>query len=86
MANPVIPLQMTQEQADSIEEAAKELNLSRQDVIRQTLKFYLPAFVDRMTPKPKLAKRLSLWEALHFGRGLKLDITPMTGTVKKVTL
>lgn len=86
MASPVIPLQITQEQADSIEEAAKELNLSRQDVIRQTLKFYLPAFVDRMSPKPKLPKRLSLWDALHFGRGLKLEIKQMPGKVKKVIL
>ena len=86
MANPVIPLQITQEQADSIEEAAKELNLSRQDVIRQTVKLYLREFVNRMSPKPKMPKRQSLWDALHFGRGLELEIKPMTGLVKKIEL
>jgi hypothetical protein len=84
--NAVIPIQMTQEQADEIEQAAKELALSRQDVIRQTLKLYLGEFRERMSPKPKLPRRISLWDALHFGRGIELDIKPTTGQVKKIVL
>lgn len=86
MANPVIPLQITQEQADSIEEAAGRLNLSRQDVIRQTVKLYLPEFVERMDPRQKPPKRISGWEALRSGRGVELDIKPMAAAVKKIDL
>ncbi|HTV39477.1 MAG TPA: ribbon-helix-helix protein, CopG family [Candidatus Sulfotelmatobacter sp.] len=81
--DPVIPIQMPQEQADLISEAAEELHMSRQDVIRQTLKLYLPDFVDRMNPKPKLRRRISGWEALRGGRGIELDIKPINQTVKK---
>lgn len=82
----VISVQLTEDQADSVREAAEELSLSQQDVIRQTLKLYLPDFRERMNPKPKLPKRVSLAEHLHFGRGLELEIKPMPGKVKKVTL
>ena len=77
---------MSQEQADSITEAAEELNMSRQDVIRQTLKLYLPEFRERMNPRPKLPKRISGWDALRGGRGIELEIKPMTGLVKKIDL
>jgi hypothetical protein len=86
--NPVIPIQMTQEQADSIKETARELDMSQQDVIRQTLKLYLPEFRERMSPRPKLRRRrrISGWDALRGGRGIELDIKPMTGRVKKIIL
>lgn len=77
---------MSQEQADSITEAADELHMSSQDVIRQTLRIYLPDFVQRMSPKPKLPRRISGWEALRGGRGIELDIKPVSGKVKKINL
>lgn len=42
---------MSEQLADAIADAAKDLNLSRQDVIRQTLKLFLPDFRDRMSPE-----------------------------------
>lgn len=83
---PIIPIQFPKEQHDSIKEAARELEMSQQDVIRQTVKMYLPDFVERMSPKPKLLKRVSGWEALRGGRGIKLNIKPMAGLVKKIDL
>lgn len=84
--NPVIPIQMSQEQADAISQAAEELKMSRQDVVRQTLKLYLREFRERMSPRPKFPRRLSGWDALRGGRGIELDIRPMTGKVKKIDL
>jgi hypothetical protein len=86
MKAPVIPIQMSPEQADSIKEAADETGLSQQDVIRQTLKMYLPNFVEHMSPKPKLPRRISGWDALRGGRGIELDIKPIGQTVKKIDL
>lgn len=60
--------------------------MSRQDVVRQTLKRYLPDFVAHMSPKPKMQKRISGWEALRGGRGIELDIKPIGQTVKKIDL
>jgi hypothetical protein len=57
-----------------------------EDVIRQTLKLYLPEFRERMSPRPKLPRRISGWDALRGGRGIELDIKPMTGRVKKIVL
>jgi hypothetical protein len=82
----VIPVLVPEDQADLLRDTAKELDLSQQDVIRQTLKLYLGEFRDRMSPKPKLPRRISLWDALHFGRGIELDIKPVRGLMKKVTL
>jgi len=86
MKAPVIPIQMSPEQADSIKEAAEETGLSQQDVIRQTLKLYLPEFRQRMNPKPKFPRSQSVCEALHFGRGIDVEFQPMHGTVKKIDL
>lgn len=77
---------MPQDQADSISEAAEELRMSRQDVIRQTLRLYLPDFRERMSPKPKLRKTQSVCDALHFGRGINVEFKPIQGSVKKIEL
>ena len=85
--NPVIPVQMPQEQADSIRETAEELDLTQQDVIRQTLKMFLSQFRERMNPHPKMPRQISGWDALRGGRGIELDIQPiLSEKVKKVIL
>ncbi len=82
----VIPVLVPEDQADLLRETARELDLSQQDVIRQTLKLYLPEFRERMSPRPKLPKRISGWDALKGGRGIELDIKPISGRVKKIVL
>jgi hypothetical protein len=82
----VIPVQLPEEQAEAVSQAAKELDLSQQDVIRQTLKFYLPEFRERMNPKPKLPRHVSGWDALKGGRGIDVEFKPMPGLVKKIVL
>ncbi|MGH7980184.1 MAG: ribbon-helix-helix domain-containing protein [Limisphaerales bacterium] len=83
---PVIPIQLPEEQAQAISEAARETGMSQQDVIRQTLKLFLPDFVERMSPISKPRRGQSVWDALHFGRGIDVEFKPMPGTVKKVNL
>jgi len=82
----VIPVQLTEDQAEAVSEAAKELALSQQDVIRQTLKLYLPQLRERMNPKPKLPRHVSGWDALKGGRGVDIEFKPMPGKVKKIVL
>jgi len=83
----IIPVSMPEEQVDSIREVADKLGLSAQDVIRQTVKLYLPEFCERMQPKVDKPGRLSVWEALHWGkRKGELRIPRIPGKVTAVKL
>jgi hypothetical protein len=77
---------MSEEQVNEIRETARELGLSQNDVIRQTVKLYLPQFRERMKPRDKRPRFLSAWDALHCGRGLELNIVPGMDKVSKVSL
>ena len=78
-----IPLSVPDDLLEEVRETAKLTHLSVQDVFRQSAKIAGPMLRASAVARPK---RLSVWDALHCGRGIDLKITPLPGKVKKVTL
>jgi len=79
-----IPLSVPDDLLNEVRETARLTHLSVQDVFRQSVKIAGPVL--RQSARPPRPKRLSVWDALASGRGLKLDIMPAGGKVKKVSL
>jgi hypothetical protein len=79
-----IPLSVPDDLLNEVRETAKLTHLSVQDVFRQSVKIAKPVLrQSARTPRPK---RLSVWEALASGRGVKLEMVPAGGKVKKIHL
>ncbi len=85
MAN-TIPLSVPDDLLEEVRETARETQMSVQDVFRQSTRLGLPALRASLKPAVRRPQRLSLWDALHCGRGIDLDIKPLPGKVKKVVL
>ena len=79
-----IPLSVPDDLLHEVRETARMTHLSVQDVFRQSAKIATPVL--RQSARPQRPKRLSVWDALASGRGLKLEITPLRGKVRKVRL
>lgn len=79
-----IPLSVPDELLNEVRETAKLTHLSVQDVFRQSARIAKPAL--RQSVRAPRPKRLSVWDALASGRGIRLKIVKMSGKVKKVTL
>jgi len=80
-----IPVSFPDDLLAEVRETARKTHLSQQDVIRQSTKLGMPQLLDQFgkTPRPR---RLSVWDALASGSGLKVDFEPMRGKVRKVPL
>ena len=79
-----IPLSVPDDLLNEVRETARLTHLSVQDVFRQSVKIAKPVLrQSARTPRPK---RLSVWDALASGRGIKLEIAPARGKVKKISL
>ena len=79
-----IPLSVPDDLLNEVRETARLTHLSVQDVFRQSVKIAKPVL--RQSTRPSRPRRLSVWDALAAGRGLKLDIVPGAGKVRKVVL
>jgi hypothetical protein len=79
-----IPLSVPDDLLVEVKETARLTHLSVQDVFRQSVKIAKPVL--RQTARTERPRRLSVWDALASGRGLKLDIAPAGGKVKKICL
>jgi hypothetical protein len=82
--NRTIPLSVPPDLLEEIQETARMTHLSVEDVLCQSAKIAAPTL--RATAAGVQPKGLSLWDALHCGRGLSLDIKPIEGKLTKVTL
>jgi len=82
----VVPVKLPEDLAKSVKDAAKELDLSQQAVIRQTLRFCLFDFKQRMKYVTRVPLGRSLWDHLKSGAGLELKIQSGTDRVRKLTL
>jgi len=79
-----IPLSVSDDLLHEVRETARLTHLSVQDVFRQSVKIAKPVL--RQSVRSMRPKRLSVWDALASGRGLKLEIAPAGGKVKKISL
>ena len=79
-----IPLSVPDDLLNEVRETARLTHLSVEDVFRRSAKIAQPVLRQSVrTPRPR---RLSAWDALASGRGLKLDFAPGGGKVKKIIL
>jgi hypothetical protein len=79
-----IPLSVPDDLLTEVKETARLTHLSVQDVFRQSVKIAKPVL--RQSARIERPRRLSVWDALASGRGVKLDIVPARGKVKKISL
>ncbi|MCW5550549.1 MAG: hypothetical protein KIS67_00140 [Verrucomicrobiae bacterium] len=82
--NRTIPLSVPPDLLEEIQETARMTHLSVEDVLCQSAKIAAPAL--RASAGEVRPQGLSLWDALHCGRGLSLDIKPIEGRLTKVAL
>jgi hypothetical protein len=85
MSEPV-PVSFPDDLLAEIRKTAKETHLSQQDVIRQSTRLGIPRLREQLVRAVPRPQRLSVWDALHCGRGVELEIKPLAGKVKKVVL
>jgi hypothetical protein len=79
-----IPLSVPDDLLEQVRETSRLTHLSVQDVFRQSVKIAAPTL--RQSFQASRPRRLSVWDALHCGRGVELVIKPMAGKVEKVSL
>jgi len=82
--NRTIPLSVPPDLLEEIQETARMTHLSVEDVLCQSAKIAAPAL--RASAAGVRPKGLSVWDAIHCGRGLDLDVKPIGGKLTKVAL
>jgi hypothetical protein len=79
-----IPLSVPDDLLNEVRETARLTHLSVQDVFRQSVKIAKPVL--RQSARAPRPGRLSVWDALASGRGLKFEYAPGVGKVKKTAM